>query len=113
MGMKRHDRHSQAVIRSARWKAVRLAVKRRDGWKCVECGKAGRLEVHHVQPVRTHPELAFELSNLKSLCPSCHSRRTRIEIGLGQENPAREAWKRLVAELQPKTLQAAKDTPHA
>lgn len=99
MGMKQYDRHSASVIRSVRWKAVRLQAKRRDGWACVQCGAKTRLEVDHIQPVRTHPDRAFDIDNLQTLCGSCHARKTRLEIGLGREDPAREAWKDLVREL--------------
>jgi len=99
MALRRYDRYSAHVIRSARWKGVRLQAKRRDGFRCVECGSRSGLEVDHIEPVRTRPERAYDLSNLQTLCGSCHARKTRIEIGLGQENPAREAWKRAVLEL--------------
>lgn len=36
-------------------------------------------EVHHVKSQRTHPELAFELSNCVALCKACHSRETAGE----------------------------------
>jgi 5-methylcytosine-specific restriction endonuclease McrA len=86
------------VTRSRRWKALRLKALRRDGWCCVKCGKPGR-EVDHVKPVRTHPELAFVLDNLQTLDGRCHSKKTRIECGLGKEDPAREAWRDLVHDL--------------
>ena len=59
MGLKQYNRHSAPCQRSTRWPALRLAAKRRDGWRCVQCGARGRLEVDHVKPVRAHPELAF------------------------------------------------------
>ena len=31
-----------------------------------KCGALGRLEVDHILPVRTHPELAFDLANLQT-----------------------------------------------
>lgn len=31
-------------------------------------------EVHHLKPVRQHPELAFDLQNLQTLCIPCHHR---------------------------------------
>jgi 5-methylcytosine-specific restriction endonuclease McrA len=99
VGVKKYVRHSRTVTRSKRWPALRLGAKRRDGFRCVECGARGRLEVDHVKPVRTHPELAFHLANLQSLCPTCHSRKTRIEVGLDPLNPARQAWRNLVREL--------------
>lgn len=94
--MTKYHRHSAKVTRSKRWKALRLEALRRDGWQCVKCGARGRLEVDHIAPVRTAPERAFDLTNLQCLCGACHARKTRLEIGLGRENPAREAWKSLV-----------------
>jgi 5-methylcytosine-specific restriction enzyme A len=102
MGLK-YDRHGAAIYRTPRWKAVRLAAKRRDGFRCVTCGDAGRLEVDHVKPMRTHPELAFDLANLQSLCPPCHARKTRIEVGLDPLSPARMAWREVVRELHANT----------
>ncbi|WP_442753891.1 HNH endonuclease [Methylocystis sp. JAN1] len=99
MGLDHYFRHSKAVTSSPRWPALRLAAKRRDGFKCVKCGARGRLECDHIQPVRTHPELAFDLANLQSLCAACHARKTRLEIGLGHENPERDAWRTAVKEL--------------
>lgn len=99
MGLSKFKRHSARVIQSRRWPALRLQAKRRDGFRCVGCGARGRLEVDHVQPVRTHPELAFDLSNLQTLCVSCHSRKTRIECGLGSHDPGREKWKELVRDI--------------
>ena len=34
-----------------RWRKVRLKVFDRDGWRCVDCGKSGRLECDHVKPL--------------------------------------------------------------
>ncbi len=98
MGMKNYKRHSARVTRTVRWKALRQEALRRDGWCCVRCPERRRLEVDHILPVKTHPELAYALSNLQCLCGSCHSRKTRIEIGLGRPDPKRDAWKKLVRE---------------
>lgn len=107
MGLDYH-RHSAAVIRDKRWPALRLAAKRRDGFKCVQCGAVGRLEVDHIKPVRTHPELSFDLTNLQSLCTPHHSAKTKLECGFGNELPPdRAAWRDLLATMakpQPKEL---------
>ena len=100
--MKTYDRHSAKVTRSKRWKGVRYLAKRRDGFKCVKCGAVGRIEVDHIKPVRDAPELAYELSNLQTLCTPCHSRKTRLEIGLGKDDPERNAWRDAVAALYKK-----------
>jgi len=58
--------------------------------------------VDHVQPVRTHPDLAFEPGNLQTLCPACHTRKTRIECGHPAPDPKRAAWREAVASLAAK-----------
>jgi 5-methylcytosine-specific restriction endonuclease McrA len=86
------------VYYTSRWARVRLLALRRDGFKCAECGSRHRLECHHVKPVRTHPELAFDLSNLRTLCRDCHGVETDKELGR-VPNLAQRAWKAAVAEL--------------
>ncbi|MBP0614288.1 HNH endonuclease [Jiella mangrovi] len=102
MGVKTYKRAGADIYRTPRWKALRALAKRRDGYRCVQCGAAGDLEVDHIKPVRTHRELAFDLSNLQTLCVPCHSRKTRVEIGLAEIDPRRQAWRDLVNELTPK-----------
>jgi endogenous inhibitor of DNA gyrase (YacG/DUF329 family) len=52
-----------------RW---REAVFRRDQFKCVECGRSGEIQAHHIQTLSDRPDLALELSNGKTLCVPCH-----------------------------------------
>lgn len=99
MGMNDYFRHSAAVTRTARWKVVRQQALRRDGYCCVKCSTRGRLEVDHIKPVRTHPELAFELTNLQTLCSVHHSQKTIAEIGLRPIDPKRQAWRELLAAM--------------
>ncbi|MFN3955104.1 MAG: HNH endonuclease [Pararhodobacter sp.] len=95
MGVK-YDRHSARVIQSPRWKRLRWIILRRDGFACVQCGAKGRLEVDHIKPVRDAPELSFEPGNLQTLCPSCHTRKTRLECGHPERSPERKAWDSLL-----------------
>lgn len=95
-----YARHSAKVTRGQRWKALRMQALDRDDWSCVKCGERRRLEVDHIEPVRDRPDLAYSLTNLQTLCGRCHARKTRIEVGLGQPNPAREAWKSLLRDMQ-------------
>lgn len=100
MGLKNYDRHSAAVIRSARWKVVRLEAKRRDNFQCVKCSARGFLEVDHIKRVKDAPDLAFELSNLQTLCKPCHSKKTQQECGFGNEvSPERQQWRDLVSAI--------------
>lgn len=95
-------RYSRPVLKSKRWKVLRHQILERDGWKCRSCGGHGRLEVDHIEPVRSNPSRAFDPLNLQSLCPSCHTRKTRIECGHPEKSPARIAWDLAVAELATK-----------
>lgn len=94
------------VYRDKRWPALRLAAKRRDGWRCVLCLSRGRLEVDHIKPVRDHPELAFDLDNLQSLCGHCHGAKTRLEVGMPDLPPERRKWRDLVQTTNRKPSQA-------
>lgn len=80
MGMT-HHRHSKRVTATRRWQVVRMQILERDGFRCKECGARGRLEVDHIKPVRSNPELAFCHDNLQALCGPCHTKKTRIECG--------------------------------
>lgn len=43
-------------------------------------------------------ELAFAPSNLQALCPSCHSRKTRVEIGHPELSAERMRWREFMGE---------------
>lgn len=64
----------RAFYGTPEWKRTRAIVRQRDG-ACVMCGSRDRLSVDHIIPRRDAPHLAFELSNLRTLCASCHGRR--------------------------------------
>lgn len=72
------------------WEAQRRRVRARDGFCCRNCGvpEDGRShDVHHKVPFRsfTSYEQANRLSNLVSLCPTCHRRAetvVRVRSGL-------------------------------
>lgn len=104
MGLERFRRNSARITRSRCWPALRVETLRRDGFQCVSCGARGRLEVDHIKPVRTHPDLAFELANLQALCAACHSRKTRIECGFKPPSEDRLAWREAVNKLSKKEV---------
>lgn len=57
---------------SYRYKKWSSAVKKRDDYKCCECGSADKPHAHHVKPWRSFPELRYDVSNGKTLCEPCH-----------------------------------------
>ena len=69
--------------RSSKWKHLRQQALERDGYECTMCKAEGKLttrqdsvlEVDHIKKLEEHPELAYDLSNLRTLCKDCHNRR--------------------------------------
>lgn len=71
---------------SRKWKELRLACLRRDGYRCVIChisvaGK-GEARVDHILPRKTHPHLALDLGNVRVLCV-LHDQQSHREKGTG------------------------------
>ena len=64
--------------KSKKWMKFRESVLRRDGYQCRECRRYGRMrqaqEVHHIKHVDEYPELAYEPTNVVSLCHACHNK---------------------------------------
>ena len=80
-----------------RWAAVRLRVLVRDGWRCVLCSKAGRLEVDHRKPLALQGS-KYGMTNLQTLCRGCHIAKTRRENIRASSKPENERWPVLNAE---------------
>ena len=85
-----------ASLHAKRWSIVRRRVFERDGWRCVECGKGGRLECDHISPLQREPgQDVFDPYGLQALCRTCHIEKTRRE----NRRPLTEAelaWRELV-----------------
>ena len=94
-----HHRFSKRVTRTKRWQVLRAEILERDRYRCCSCGCGGRLEGDHVKPGRTHPELSYEPRNLQALCPSCHTRKTRIECGHPPPRKDRQEWRQAIEAL--------------
>ena len=68
------------------WRSLRAFVLRRDGYRCVVCkldvsGK-GEARVDHIKLRSTHPRLALDPSNLRTLC-KLHDNQGHREKGSG------------------------------
>ena len=64
-----------AVRNSSSYKNWRTAVFERDDYTCQMCNeRGGRLEAHHIHPVRDHKNdlLIFDVDNGVTLCKTCH-----------------------------------------
>ena len=88
-----------SLLNARRWAAVRRAVFERDGYRCVMCGKAGRLECDHVTPLQREPgQDVYDPNGLQTLCRACHIAKTTRE-NRRPPAPAEAAWRKLVDEL--------------
>jgi 5-methylcytosine-specific restriction protein A len=82
---------------SKAWKAKRLQVLTRDGYQCQDCGRIvdqpRQAHVDHI--VARGAGGTDELSNLRTLCASCHSSRTARDQHAGYRSSfgAREQQK--------------------
>ena len=90
-------RAARGVYSSRAWAIVRYRVLERDGWRCVRCGKAGRLEVDHIREIAKGGK-PFDPENLRTLCRGCH---IGITAKQNRKPPPSEraAWDRLVEAL--------------
>ena len=79
-------REKRRFLASKQWQILRMKVFTRDQWRCVQCGRPGRLECDHVVPVSEGGALD-SLDNLQSLCRDCHISK--------HMHPERRAWIRL------------------
>jgi thymidylate synthase (FAD) len=47
-------------------------------YSCSMCGSSQRLELDHIKPVYSNPELSYEYDNIQVLCNSCHNEKHKI-----------------------------------
>lgn len=87
-----HDR-----LNRRRWAVVRRQVFDRDGWRCVLCGRPGRLECDHIRPLE-HGGAPYALDNLRTVCRGCSIKRHRDERE-AKLCPEARAWRRRLRAL--------------
>ena len=66
---KEHRRYLQ----TPKWRAIAATVRKRDGYRCQDCGRGGiLLDVHHLTYKNWKNE---KLEDLVTLCRKCHIKR--------------------------------------
>jgi 5-methylcytosine-specific restriction endonuclease McrA len=90
----KHYKESAPFYHSGTWKEMRKQRLEIDGGFCVECmAEVERGErkkprratmVHHVLPITERPDLALDITNLRSLCDMHHNREHPEKGGHGQ-----------------------------
>lgn len=74
------------LYKSNAWQVTRHKALERAGYECEDCKDEGKLtinqnnpdkhkllDVDHIEPLETHPELAFDLDNLRVRCVRHHN----------------------------------------
>lgn len=62
------------------WKEWRVSVFQRDEYTCQECGiKGGKIEPHHIIPLRISFDKIFDVMNGITLCRPCHQKTIHKE----------------------------------
>ncbi len=80
-GMTAKQAELKQFLNSTAWLKLRSVKLVETPW-CEYCAEAGRgefvpaVDVDHVLPRHSHPELRLTKKNLKSACESCHSKKT-------------------------------------
>ena len=76
------DKDAEKLIKSSRWKELRKKILMRDK-SCVLCKQRGQLEykglqVHHIEKRTNNKDLAFEPTNLVTVCRVCHEELEKL-----------------------------------
>ena len=80
------DKETMKFYKSRKWRETRQRVLERDNYECQECKKQGivktidhtkhkSLDVDHIKELDSHPNLAYDMDNLVTLCVSCHNKK--------------------------------------
>ena len=90
-------------LHGRRWATVRRTVFERGNFRCVMCGRAGRMEADHIVRMEDDPgQDPYDPNGLQALCRACHVEKTRRE-NRREPTPAEAAWRVLVNELSGKS----------
>lgn len=73
----KRNQETKRFYNSKQWNRCRELVLIRDRYLCKECFRSNKITpadvVHHIKELADYPKLALTLSNLESLCHSCHN----------------------------------------
>lgn len=76
INLKEKFAQSNEFLQSYEWRTVRMQALIKYGRKCQCCGASPSdgavMNVDHIKPRKTHPELALTLNNLQILCHECN-----------------------------------------
>ena len=98
------DERKRTKLYTENWDVIRKRVYQRDGYRCVMCGKKGKLHAHHIVPVRISKDNS--MNNLVSVCNKCHRKLEEVGFKILKEGGHRSDIKkvelRMIAEAKQK-----------
>lgn len=69
-------KNKKSFLNSYEWRVLRMQALVKYGAKCMCCGASketgATINVDHIKPRLTHPELALDINNLQVLCSECN-----------------------------------------
>jgi len=85
--IKTKERDYKKKIRmSFQWEEWRKSIFERDDYTCQECKiRGGKLEPHHIIPIRSDMSKLFELTNGITLCRQCHMKTFWRELDFAEK----------------------------
>ena len=83
------SRHHHTRPNKRGWERIRRRELERAGRRCERCDRAGRLEVHHVEPLAAG---GTNDQRLEVVCRVCHLSEHQ------RPDPARDAWREFMRE---------------
>lgn len=96
-----NDKASNPFYHTKAWKRARAARLMLDHYMCTACmaeiDRGERMKpmpatmVHHVLPVAERPDLALDITNMRSLCDMHHNREHPEKGGRGKARPTTKA----------------------
>lgn len=72
---------TQGKLRSPKWRKFRKEFLK--GKVCAACGKANKLQLHHIQPFHLFPERELDIANVIPLCEGPGDTDCHLMIGHG------------------------------
>jgi len=98
------DERKRTKLYTENWDVIRKRVYQRDGYRCVMCGKKGKLHAHHIVPVRISKDNS--MNNLVSVCNKCHRKLEEVGFKIlqegGHQSDVKKVELRMIAEAKQK-----------
>lgn len=57
---------------------IRQLKLKESNYSCVKCKSREKLELDHIKPVYSNPELSYDYNNIQVLCKECHNEKHKI-----------------------------------